>query len=198
MSVYTSAFLNASDRASPGCRCHGRKPAYPSDLTNAEWAVLEGEARAVMAELVVATGRPMVHDLRAVLDAIGYVTRHGIEWWALPVDFPPYEAVYTFFLRWSGRGLPERLAGRLRGRLRVMAGRSELPTAECIDSQTVKAAETVGAAARGTASTGGVWWMNRPATLAQKSWYSQVYIRKVCQPMSTCSDGPRPAPMACR
>ncbi|MBG0813861.1 IS5 family transposase [Planomonospora sp. ID82291] len=57
--------------------------------------------------------------------------------------------MYAFFLRWSGRGLPERLAGRLRGRLRIRAGRGELPTAGCIDSQTVKAAETVGAAVCG-------------------------------------------------
>jgi hypothetical protein len=35
--------------------------------------VLEPEARAAMAELTHASGRPMVHDLRAVLDAIGYV-----------------------------------------------------------------------------------------------------------------------------
>ncbi|MFI6732558.1 IS5 family transposase [Nonomuraea sp. NPDC050451] len=49
----------------------------------------------------------------------------------------------------SRRGVPERLAGRLRGRLRVMARRGELPTAGCIDSQTVKAADTVGAAACG-------------------------------------------------
>jgi transposase len=41
----------------------------------------------------------MEHDLRAVLDAIGYVTRYGIEWRALPVDLPPWEAVYAFFLR---------------------------------------------------------------------------------------------------
>lgn len=102
-----------------------------------------------MAELVAATGRPMVHDLRATLDAINHVTRYGIEWRALPVDFPPHVAVYAFFGRWSRRGLPERLAGRLRGRLRVLAGRGELPTAGCIDSQTVKAAETVGAAACG-------------------------------------------------
>ncbi|MGP4105113.1 IS5 family transposase [Nonomuraea sp. KM90] len=129
--------------------CRGRKPAYPSDLTDAEWSVLEGEARGVMAELVAVAGRPMVHDLRAVLDAIGYVTRYGIEWRALPVDFPPYEAVYAFFVRWSGRGLPERLAGRLRGRLRLLAGRRELPTAGCIDAQTVRAAEMVGAAACG-------------------------------------------------
>jgi transposase len=149
LSVYTPASPDASDCASPGCRCHSRKPSYPSDLTDTEWAVLEGEARAVMAELVATRGRPMVHDLRAVLDAINYVIRYGIEWRALPVDFPPHEAVYAFFLRWSGRGLPERLAGRLRGRLRVMAGRSELPTAGCIDSQTVKAAETVAAATCG-------------------------------------------------
>ena len=149
MSVYTPATVNASGCASPGCACRGRKPAYPSDLTDAEWSVLEPEARAMMAELVAVAGRPMVHDLRAVLDAIGYVTRYGIEWRALPVDFPPHEAVYAFFVRWSGRGLPERLAGRLRGRLRLLAGRRELPTAGCIDSQTVRAAEMVGAAACG-------------------------------------------------
>lgn len=149
MSVYTSAPSGASSCASPGCGCHGRTPSYPSDLCDDQWAVLEGEARMVMTELVTATGRPMVHDLRAMLDAINYVIRYGIEWRALPIDFPPYEAVYAFFLRWSRRGLPEALAGRLRGRLRTNAGRGELPTAGCIDSQTVKAAETVGAAACG-------------------------------------------------
>ncbi|WP_345581552.1 IS5 family transposase [Nonomuraea rosea] len=141
--------MNASGCASPGCACRDRKPAYPSDLTDIEWQVLEPEARGVMAELVALTGRPMVHDLRAMLDAIGYVTRYGIEWRALPVDFPPHEATYAFFMRWSRRGLPERLAGRLRGRLRILAGRAELPTAGCVDSQTVRAAETVGAAACG-------------------------------------------------
>jgi hypothetical protein len=49
--------------------------------------VLEPEARAVMTELVRVSGRPMVHDLRATLDAIGYLARYGIEWRALPVDF---------------------------------------------------------------------------------------------------------------
>jgi transposase len=91
----------------------------------------------------------MEHDLRAVLDAIGYVSRYGIEWRALPVDFPPWEAVYAFFERWSARGLPQRLVDRLRGRLRVALGRAELPTAGSIDSQSVKAADTVGAASRG-------------------------------------------------
>jgi len=57
--------------------------------------------------------------------------------------------VYAFFERWNARGLPQRLVDRLRGRLRVTLGRAELPTAGSIDSQSVKAADTVGAASRG-------------------------------------------------
>jgi transposase len=149
MSVYLVEATKASCRVS-GCACHERVPRYPSDVTDAEWALLRPEAQAVMAELRRGPGgRPMEHDLRAVLDAIGYVTRYGIEWRALPVDFPPWQAVYAFFERWNARGLPQGLVDRLRGRLRVAYGRADLPTAGSIDSQSVKAADTVGAASRG-------------------------------------------------
>ena len=84
-------------------------PRYPSDLTDEQWAVLEPRAREVMRELVIAVGRPMVHDLRAMCDAVAYVVKNGIEWRALPVDFPPWEAVYAFYERWNNRGLPQEL-----------------------------------------------------------------------------------------
>lgn len=148
MSVYPTATGNANC-PSRGCACHARVPRYPSDLTDAQWAVLEPEARTAMRALVHASGRPMVHDLRAMVDAVGYVTRYGIEWRALPADFPPHEAVYAFFARWSGRGLPQRLVDALRARIRVARGRDPLPTAGAIDSQSVKAADTVGASTRG-------------------------------------------------
>ena len=149
MTVYSAQSAKASCRV-PGCACHERVPRYPSDMTDAEWELLGPEAQAVMAELRRGpAGRPMEHDLRAVLDAIRYVTRYGIEWRALPADFPPWEAVYAFFERWNARGLPQALTQRLRGRLRVAWGRAELPTAGSIDSQSVKAADTVGAASRG-------------------------------------------------
>jgi transposase len=118
-------------------------------LTDAEWEVLRPEAEAVMAELRRATGRPMVHELRATVDAVNYVVRNGIEWRALPVDFPPWSAVYAFFQRWNARGLPHRLVDRLRTRLRTTLDRDSQPSAAIMDSQTVKAAETVGAASRG-------------------------------------------------
>ena len=148
MSVYTSLAGRASCAGS-GCLCRARVVRYPSDLSDGQWSVLEREARGVMAELVVVAGRPMRHDLRAMVDAVGYVTRYGIEWRALPVDFPPWPAVYAFFERWSARGLPQALVDRLRGRIRVGVGRRDLPSAAIIDAQSVKAAETVTAAYSG-------------------------------------------------
>src|SRR6266498_3419332 len=134
---------------SPGCWCRDRVPHYPSDLDDAQWAVLEPQARAVMAELAITAGRPMVHDLRAMCDAVFYVVRNGIEWRALPADFPPWEAVYAFYQRWSARGLPQTLVHRLREKLRVHQGRDAQPTASIVDSQIVKAADTVPKASSG-------------------------------------------------
>lgn len=149
MPVYRAEAAKASCGVS-GCACRDRARRYPSDLTDEQWEVLEPQARAVMAELRKSpAGAPMKHDLRAVLDAIGYLTRYGIEWRALPVDFPPWEAVYAFFERWSERGLPRRLADRLRGRIRIACGRAELPTAAVIDAQTVRGADTVAADSTG-------------------------------------------------
>jgi transposase len=118
-------------------------------MSDKEWEVLRPEAEQVMAELRRATGRPMSHDLRAMVDAIGYVTRNGIEWRAMPVDFPPWNAVYAFFERWHQRGLPQRLVERLRARLRKRSGRDTDPSAAIVDAQSVKAADTVGKPSRG-------------------------------------------------
>lgn len=96
-----------------------------------------------MRELTVAVGRPMTHDLRAMCDAVGYVVKNGIEWRALPVDFPPWEAVYAFYERWNNRGLPQELIRRLRELLRQHQGRAAGPSACIVDSQIVKAHDTV-------------------------------------------------------
>jgi transposase len=149
MTVYPLGSQNTNCPVT-GCVCRDRARSYPSDLTDAQWQVLRPEAEAVMAELRRGPGgAPMRHDLRAMLDAVGYVSRYGIEWRAMPVDFPPWPAVYAFFERWSARGMPQRLVDRLRGRIRITAGRKETPSAAVIDAQSVKAAETVGAAVCG-------------------------------------------------
>jgi transposase len=95
MPVYPVAAGFATSCASPGCWCRDRRPCYPSDLTDAQWEVLEPRAREVMRELTIAVGRPMVHDLRAMCDAVAYVVKNGVEWRALPADLPPWQAAYV-------------------------------------------------------------------------------------------------------
>jgi len=108
MSIYPASAEKATCPVA-GCGCAERAPRYPSDMTDAEWEVLGPAARAVMAELRHGPGgRPMAHRLRVVVDAIRYLVRYGVEWRALPADFPPWQAVYAFFERWSARGLPQR------------------------------------------------------------------------------------------
>ena len=107
----------------------------------------------------------MVHDLRAVCDAVEYVVRNGIVWRALPVDFPPWEAVYAFWERWNKRGLPLALVHRLRERLRVCQGRNPQPTACIVDSQIVKCADTVAAATRGYHGAPTARWVKTVAAI---------------------------------
>lgn len=148
MPVYLAGLQNATCR-SEGCLCHDRRRSYPSDLTDDEWRTLKPQAEEVMRELVRAQGRPMDHDLRAMCDAVAYLVRNGIEWRAMPVDFPPWNSVYAFYERWSERGLPQSLVSRLRERLREIRGRNREPSACIIDSQIVKCADTVPAATSG-------------------------------------------------
>ncbi|MGW8948444.1 IS5 family transposase [Streptomyces sp. NPDC055709] len=94
-------------------------------------------------------GRPEEHCRRTVVDAIRYVVDNGCKWRALPVDFPPHSTVYAFFVRWQRAQYVDDLHDTLRDRVRRKADRDIEPTAVVIDSQSVRAAETVPAGSRG-------------------------------------------------
>ncbi len=83
------------------------------------------------------------------MDAIRYITDNGSKWRALPADFPPWKTVHGFFTRWRAAGVIERIRDALREQLRLRAGRDRYPSAAAIDSQSVRAAETVGKPTRG-------------------------------------------------
>jgi transposase len=84
-----------------------------------------------------------------VLDAIFYLVRGGIAWRALPADFPPHQTVYALFRRWTRARAWCRIYAALRERARLADGRGPVPTAAVIDSQTVRAADTVPTASSG-------------------------------------------------
>ncbi|MFJ6121427.1 IS5 family transposase [Streptomyces sp. NPDC092129] len=94
-------------------------------------------------------GQPEAYCHRAILDAVRYLVDNGIKWRATPADFPPWDRVYAFFRRWRDHGLVTEFHDRLRGQVRVRAGRDAEPTAAVIDSQSVKADAVVGVDSRG-------------------------------------------------
>jgi transposase len=120
--------------------------AYPSSLSDAEWAVL---APLLQRPASPQGGRPPKHPLRAIVDAIRYLVRTGCAWRLLPLQFPPPGTVYWWFAKWAGDGTLQRLHDVLRERVRVQAGRAPTPTAAIIDSQSVRAADTVPTHSRG-------------------------------------------------
>ena len=110
---------------------------YPSDMTDAEWALLE--------PLIPAAkhgGRPRKTDMRAAINAILYLLRTGCPWRYLPRDgFPPRSTVYNIFRNFQKDGVWDAISDKLHMALRDDMEREASPTAAIIDSQSLKSAE---------------------------------------------------------
>jgi len=157
MGLYLVSPETASSQPSPGVpcrRCPGgmsrsaRGRCYPSDMTGAEWAVIEPLLPAP-GWLAGQGGSPGTYCRRDIVDAIRYLVHNGCVWRALPADLPHWRTVYGYVRAWQASGATRRLHDELHGQVRVLAGRSISPAAAVIDSQSVKAADTVGKASRG-------------------------------------------------
>src|ERR1700752_5499445 len=114
---------------------------YASDLTDAEWALIEPHMPAAKR-----LGRPRATELRRVLDAILYIARTGCQWRMLPKEFPPFTTVQGNFYDWRDDGLFERINFALLPQAREAAGREARPSAGGIGSPSGKNTQNGGAA----------------------------------------------------
>ncbi len=112
---------------------------YPSDLTDAEWALI-----APMIPPAKRGGRRREVDVREVLNGLLYVLETGCPWRHLPKDFPPKSTVHGYFDLWAWDGTLERMHEALYLALREKEGREASPSAAIIDSQSARSAQKGG------------------------------------------------------
>jgi len=112
---------------------------YPSDLTDAEWALVEP-----LIPPAKRGGRRREVDVREVLNGLLYVLSTGCQWRAVPKDLPPKSTLFSYFDLWNWDGTLGRIHQELYVKCREAMGREASPTAAIIDSQSVKSAEKGG------------------------------------------------------
>lgn len=105
---------------------------YPSDVTDAQWALIEPHLPAAPPG-----GRPRKTALRDVVDAIFYLLRTGCQGRYLPVDLPPRSTVWRYFDQGRRDGTLDTIHDRLRRQVRTAAKPYHPRTSASVDSQSV-------------------------------------------------------------
>jgi transposase len=77
---------------------------YPSDLTGAEWALIEPcipPAKRGRNKRTV--------NVREIVNGLMYILSTGCQWRAIPKDLPPRSSLYDYFDLWSWDGTLNRI-----------------------------------------------------------------------------------------
>jgi transposase len=114
---------------------------YPSDLTNAEWALIKP-----LIPPAKRGGNKRTVDEREIINGLTYILSTGCQWAAPPKYLPPRSTVNAYFRRWDYDGTLDRIHQTLYVKCREWAERQPSPTDAIMDIQSVESAGKGGAA----------------------------------------------------
>lgn len=109
------------------------RAAYPTDLTERAWELLEP-----LGPPVKPGGRPAQYPRRELVNGIRTVLRSGCAGRRLPHDLPPWQQVSHYFRTWQRAGVWQAIHEARRPQARPALGRRARPSAAILDSQSVQ------------------------------------------------------------
>jgi transposase len=118
------------------------RKSYPSDVSDEEWAF-----SAPYLTLMKEEAPQREYSLRELFNGLRWFVRAGCPWRMMPNDLPPWHAVQQQTQRWLRAGCFENIAADLRLLLRVLAERTDAPSAVILDSRTLQSTPESGARA---------------------------------------------------
>lgn len=121
---------------------------YPSDLTDAEWALI-----APLIRPGKRGGRSRSVVVREVMSALLYVLETGCQWRHLPRDLPPRSTVHGYLHLWEWDGTLEAVHHSLYVACRSQTGKEASPSAAILDSKSAKSVEKGASASTRSATT---------------------------------------------
>src|SRR4051794_12445622 len=98
---------------------------YKTDLTDAQWKLIEG----LIAPATAKRGRAPT-DLREILNTILYQNHTGCQWDMLPHDLCRKSTTFDYYQSWQNDGTWEQVLDVLRGKVRLAAPRVAAKTEE--------------------------------------------------------------------
>jgi putative transposase len=109
---------------------------YPSDLSEAEWALVRP---------LVETYATLTADRREMVNGCLYLAAEGCRWRSLPKEFGPWQTVRGYWDRFHRDGVWADLAALLTPTARAHLGRNPTPSTGIVDSQSVASGPQKGA-----------------------------------------------------
>jgi putative transposase len=109
---------------------------YPSDLSDAEWALVRP---------LVETYPTLTADRREMVNGCLYLAAEGCRWRSLPKEFGPWQTVRGYWDRFHRDGIWADLAALLTPTARARLGKNPEPSTGIVDSQSVASGPQKGA-----------------------------------------------------